>query len=104
MDWFLMIETSTIKELKERFDKSSYKTSLIIAPFIPFGNVNPSVPNAPLLYPPENIKNFIVFLCFQGVEKGYNGSKWVNVSAGEVLITTFLQEHHNKTQHLLFDS
>ena len=66
-----MIETSTIKELKERFDESSYKTLLIIAPFIPFGNGNPSVPNVPLLYPPENIKNFIVF---QGVEKGYIGS------------------------------
>ena len=52
----------------------------------PLGNVlksnlkyhfNPFAPNALFPYPPENICK--VFWCFQGVEKGCIGNKWVNI-------------------------
>ena len=39
---------------------------------------NPFVPNAPFLYPLKTSENRKVFLCFQGVEKGCIGNKWVN--------------------------
>ena len=39
--------------------------------------VNPFVLNAPFLYPPKT-ENLTVFWCFQGVEKGCTGNKWVN--------------------------
>ena len=31
----------------------------------------------PLSIPPENIRKFMVFLCFQGVLKESSGMKWV---------------------------
>ena len=40
---------------------------------IPF---NSSVPNAPFPYPLKT-ENLMVFSCFQGVEKGGIGNKWV---------------------------
>ena len=40
--------------------------------------LNPFVPNVPFLYPLKTSNNFTVFWCFQGVEKGCNGNKWVN--------------------------
>ena len=43
---------------------------------------NPFVPNAPFLYPLKTSENRKVFLCFQGVEKGCIGNKWVD----EVLV------------------
>ena len=39
---------------------------------------NPFVPNAPFLYPLKTSENLKVFWCFQGVEKGCIGNKWVN--------------------------
>ena len=42
-------------------------------------NINPFVPNAPLPYPLKTSKNLTVF-CFQEVEKGCIGNKWVNLS------------------------
>ena len=41
--------------------------------------LNPFVPNAPLLYPLKTSKNLTVFWCFEGVEKGWIGNKWVNM-------------------------
>ena len=40
-------------------------------------SINPFVPNAPFLYPPENIRKPCGFLCFQGVEKWCIGNEWV---------------------------
>ena len=37
--------------------------------------INPFVPNAPILYPPENIRKPYGFLMFSGVEKGYIGNE-----------------------------
>ena len=37
----------------------------------------PFVPNAPFLYPLKTSENFKIFWCFQGVEKGFIGSRWV---------------------------
>ena len=42
--------------------------------------LNPFVLNAPFLYPLKMSENLTVFRCFQGVEKGCNGSKWVNLN------------------------
>ena len=41
---------------------------------------NPFVPNAPFLYPLKTSEHGKVFWCFQGVEKGYIGTKWVKTS------------------------
>ena len=38
---------------------------------------NPFVPNASFFYPLKTSENFTVFWCFQGVEKGCIGNKWV---------------------------
>ena len=43
---------------------------------------NPFVPNAPFLYPLKT-ENLTVF-CFQGVEKGSIGNKWVKCTRGLV--------------------
>ena len=39
--------------------------------------INPFVPNAPFLYSLKISENCKVFWCFQGVEKGCIGNKWV---------------------------
>ena len=38
---------------------------------------NPFVPNAPFLYPLKTSQNRKIFWCFQEVEKGCIGNKWV---------------------------
>ena len=59
-------------------------------------NFNSFVPNAPFLYPLVTSKNLVksknrkAFWCFQGVEKGCIGNKWVNM---EVLWQTNDLEH-----------
>ena len=51
-----------------------------------FGNAeiiiqfNPFVPSAPFLYPLKSLGNVKVFWCFQGVEKGCIGNKWVKIT------------------------
>ena len=40
--------------------------------------LNLFIPSAPFLYPPEISENRKVFWCFQGIEKGCIGNKWVN--------------------------
>ena len=40
--------------------------------------INPFVPNAPSLYPLKTSENLTIFWCFQEVEKGCIGNKWVN--------------------------
>ena len=47
---------------------------------------NPFAPNAPFLYPLKTSKNPKVFWCFQGVEKGSIGSKWVKMVKLSVII------------------
>ena len=42
-------------------------------------NFNPFVPNAPFLYPLKRSENRKGFWCFQGLEKGCIGKKWVNM-------------------------
>ena len=39
---------------------------------------NPFIPNAPFLYLLKKSENHKVFSCFQGVENGCIGNKWVN--------------------------
>ena len=39
--------------------------------------VNPFVPNVPFLHPLQTSENRKIFWCFQGVEKGCIGYKWV---------------------------
>ena len=39
--------------------------------------INPFVPNAPFRYPLETSGNLKVLWCFQGLEKGCIGNKWV---------------------------
>ena len=43
------------------------------------GEVNQFVSNATFLYPVKHQRTVKVFWCFQGVEKGYIGNKWVNI-------------------------
>ena len=43
---------------------------------IPF---NPFIPNTPFLYPLKTSENLTFFWCFQGVEKGCIGNKWVKI-------------------------
>ena len=40
---------------------------------------DPFVASAPFLYPLKASEKFTVFWCFQGVEKGSIGNKWVNM-------------------------
>ena len=49
---------------------------------------NPYVSNAPSLYPLKTPENLGVFWCFQGVEKGCSGNKWINC------ILELLQKSH----------
>ena len=52
--------------------------------------VDQFVPNTLLLYPLRISKNFTVFWCFQGVEKGCIGNKWVKTTKTyKCLRTTF---------------
>ena len=44
---------------------------------LPFPLVNPFVPSAPFLYPRKTLENLTVSRCFQGLEKGCIGNKWV---------------------------
>ena len=39
--------------------------------------INPFAPNAPFLYSLKTLENLTVSWCFQGVEKGSIGNKWV---------------------------
>ena len=50
--------------------------------------INPFVLNAPFLYSLRTSKNLKVFWCFQGIEKGCIGKRWVN--------TTWKSEHRNE--------
>ena len=47
--------------------------------------VNPFVPNAPFLYLLKISKNLTVFWCFQGVEKGCIGNKWVKGALSKIV-------------------
>ena len=41
------------------------------------GLINPFFPNAPFLYPTENIRKPCGFLMFSGLEQGCIGNEWV---------------------------
>ena len=41
-------------------------------------DLNPFFPNAPFLYSLKKSENLTIFWCFQGVEEGIIGNKWVN--------------------------
>ena len=56
--------------------------------------INPFVPNAPFLYPLKKSENLKVFRCFQGVQKGYIGNKWVNLTLLPQLRTNFLRNEY----------
>ena len=55
-----------------------YKTAKLGKIFI-YNNINRFVHNAPFLYLLKISENRKVFWCFQGVEKGCTGNKWVNL-------------------------
>ena len=42
----------------------------------------------PFLYPLKTLENLTVF-CFQGVEKGFMGNKWVNGGKEKFLVALF---------------
>ena len=48
---------------------------------------NPFVPNAPILYPLKISENRKAFWCFQGVQKGCIGSKWILSYNFDILFT-----------------
>ena len=55
--------------------------------FTSFRNSSPFnlfVPNAPLIYPLKTSENRKVFWCFQGVEQGWIGNRWVNLFQANV--------------------
>ena len=52
--------------------------------------INPFVPNAPFLYPLKISENLTVFWCFQEVEKGWMGNKWVNTKQASLTYCVFL--------------
>ena len=56
-----------------------YNTSTFSSFSLPWFSFNPLVPNVPFLYPLKAPENRKVFWCFQGVEKGHIGNKWVNL-------------------------
>ena len=53
--------------------------SSILNNFFKKNRINPFVSNTPFLYPLKALENRKVFWCFQGVEKGCIGNKWVKV-------------------------
>ena len=56
----------------------SYHLKFEIHFSMPF-SINPFVPNVPFLYLLKTSENLTVFGCFQGVEKGCIGNKWVKL-------------------------
>ena len=48
-------------------------------------HINPFAPNAPFFYPLKVSENLRVFLCFQGVEKGCIGNKWVKEKTAKAM-------------------
>ena len=42
-----------------------------------YAYVNTFAPNVPFLYPLKTLENHTIFWCFQGVQKGCIGNKWV---------------------------
>ena len=63
---------------------------------MPGTSVNLFVPNAPFLYPLKTSKNFTVFWCFQGLEKGCIGNEWVKRKFSYISKITFC----NKPMHV----
>ena len=60
--------------------RSSFKglnIALSFGCFIADKQIKPFVPNAPFLYTLKTSENLTAFWCFQGLEKGYIGNKWV---------------------------
>ena len=57
-----------------KFHKYLWKADSILSHV----HINLFVPNALFLYPLKTSENLMVF-CFQGVETGFMGNKWVNV-------------------------
>ena len=62
---------------------------------------HPLVPNAPFLYPLKTSENRKVFWCFQGVEKGYIGNKWVNSTSRSNYSSPMKNTVRNKMNHVL---
>ena len=57
--------------------------------------LNPFVPNATFFYPLKTSENLTVFWCFQGVEKGCIGNKWVTVNVTFSVLTLFSPWYFN---------
>ena len=52
---------------------------------------NPFVSNAPFLYTQKTLVNLTVFWCFQEVEKGCIGNKWVNLKGTQKSLIAFIR-------------
>ena len=63
--------------------------------FPPLVVINPFVPNAPFLYPLKTSENCRVFWCFQLIEKGCTGNRWVKGFKLKVLAKNFLESENN---------
>ena len=61
--------------------------------------INSFVPDGPFLYPLKTSDNLTVFLCFQGVEKGWIGNKWVKY--GEKFLIQNGKDSKNPHQDLV---
>ena len=71
--WVVDLVANTYRDvsikLKERENKNSSSRILPL--------MNPFVPNVPFFYLLKSLENLAVFWCFQWVEKGCIGNKWV---------------------------
>ena len=57
-------------------------------------DLNPFILNASFPYPLKKSENHKVFWCFQGVEKGCIGNKWVKIFAKRFSILAAFLSHH----------
>ena len=61
----------------------------------------PFVSNASFLYPLKISENLTVFLCFQGVEKGCIGNKWIKSKSAKKFKKFQEEESFGKTNYKL---
>ena len=76
---------------------------------IALGSLNTFVPITSFIYPMKISENLKVLLCFQGVEKGYIGNKWVNSSiitcnTKIMIFDDFIKLHHESPRFFLIVS
>ena len=61
--------------------------------------INSFVPNAPFLYSLKTSENRKAFWCFQGVEKGCIGSKWVRIEYDKTIAIAKISNMHFSSRY-----